>query len=541
MIELGDSTEGTLGDGVWFSDIFYSAAKSRFTGGVLVQSDEGDRTIFFREGSPVYAGGAGFATHHIGDLLIKAGQCDQDALAKALQEQQALGEGGPLLGTLLVANAHVNPDEIKRAVRQQVSLRLALVMSQNSGTFRAAAGESPRIREIGIKTDTWPIFFSLVVRNAADGEMKAISRDLLGHSVRAKASAIPDDFEAIGDAKRVLHYLEKPRKPDQLERALKNRKLVRGLLRALSLAGALEKLPVKKGIPIPKATLLKGQRGISTAELEPQPRASTPAPRRSSSVSKPKKPHPIVKEVDKLHAELKEKNHFEKLGATEKSTAAELRSLFTALAKKYHPDAFPNEVPEETKIKAREISATFNEAYQTLSSEEKRAEYLALLHDDRIKGDARKAELIRDAEVKNKMGVVMLRKREYQKAREFFKYSTEADPSSGEYKANLAWSMYADPAMDREEAIEQAYALLLEALKSSQPSAQIHYYTGQVLKAQEKIPEATHHFGEALRLDRDHKEAGRELRLLKMRNKKQIEEDRNKKGGSALSRLFKRS
>ena len=129
----------------------------------------------------------------------------------------------------------------------------------------------------------WPLFFDTLQASASDGELKRLARDLLGQSVRATAGLIPAELVPSAEQKRLLHYLEKPRKPDQLERAMKNRRLVRGMLRALTLIGALDTLPVKKAIPIPKATLLKGQHGI--AEFTPPPRETTPSTARSSTSS----------------------------------------------------------------------------------------------------------------------------------------------------------------------------------------------------------------------------------------------------------------
>lgn len=538
MIDLSSATEGTFAPGSWFSDLFFCAVRTRFTGGVLVHATSGLCTLWFKNGAPVHAGGAGFQKHFLGQLLMQENRCSQAAIDAALAEQERLGPNGALLGTLLVANAGVSPEHVKRLVQKQTELRMREVMQLEGVRYQAAPGEDARIKQLGVKLEPWPSFFAALQSSAADGELKALSNELLGQAVQVNEKRLPREYEASRDEKRILAYLTKPRKPDQLERALSNRRVVRGFLRGLDLLGALERLPAKQGIPIPKATLLKGQMGVSTPE--PLPRASTPAPRvREREPSKPRVNvnHPIVKEVDVLHASLKSKSHFDLLGATDKTSPSELRTLFTALAKKYHPDAFPSDVPDASKEKAREIAAALNDAYQTLTNDEARAHYIALLSDDRIKGDARKAELIREAEVKSQMGVVMLKKREYQKAREFFRFAMEADESNGAYKAFFGWSMFADPKFDRKEALDKAYPLMLEGLKTSPKDPNIHYYLGQILKSQNRMNEAMHHFKEALRADRKHTDAERELRLLKMRKDK----DSDTKERSPLSRLFKRS
>jgi tetratricopeptide (TPR) repeat protein len=203
------------------------------------------------------------------------------------------------------------------------------------------------------------------------------------------------------------------------------------------------------------------------------------------------------------------------------------------LQKKFHPDAFIGISDEEVVQVIRELSARINEAYNVLSNEKSRAEYISLLS-SRFKGDARKMERTRDAEVKHQMGMVMLKKKDFQKAREYFNFAIQSDPECGEYKASMAWAIFADPKTERSEANSKAYALLLEALKSS-PSASTHYYAGQVLKARDQLDEALFHFMRAVKLDPKHAEAQREVRLLSSRKTK----DGNTAAG-LLNKIFKR-
>lgn len=66
------------------------------------------------------------------------------------------------------------------------------------------------------------------------------------------------------------------------------------------------------------------------------------------------------------------KNYYETLGVTNKATDEELKSAFRKLARQYHPDLHPGD--ENAANKFKEI----NEAYETLSDAQKRAEYDAM-------------------------------------------------------------------------------------------------------------------------------------------------------------------
>ncbi len=66
---------------------------------------------------------------------------------------------------------------------------------------------------------------------------------------------------------------------------------------------------------------------------------------------------------------MKQKNYYEILGVTRRSTKEEIKLAYRKLAKKYHPDTNKNN--EEAEAKFKDI----NEAYDTLTNEDKRRRY----------------------------------------------------------------------------------------------------------------------------------------------------------------------
>jgi tetratricopeptide (TPR) repeat protein len=165
---------------------------------------------------------------------------------------------------------------------------------------------------------------------------------------------------------------------------------------------------------------------------------------------------------------------------------------------------------------------------------------MILLADKRIRGDMKKVDKVRDAETKAKMGAVMLRKKEYRQARDFFRIAMEMDPETAEYKAHYAWAIFANPDNDREKALQEALPLIREALAKDGTSAAIQFYMGQLQKALGKEKEALHHFRQAFKQDSKHADAQREIRLLELREQKRKEEGKGGGKSGIVSRLFKR-
>lgn len=533
MVVLSPKNSGEIGKDVFFSDLYAAAIATRFTGAILVRAPK-DQAVFFRGGVPVHASGSGFEGNHLGELLLKNGDVTADALNAALDKQERAQGQRPLLGLLLMADAGVQRDALKRAMIAQTEARTLSMFAIADGTWQSGDGENARIKEIGVPASSPSLLLNGIKQHASDDELRAMSDALLGRAVQVvSASALPELGFDEAD-RQVLRYLEKPRKPDQLERAVNNRRTVRAMLRVLSLMDKLKLGSATSAIPISKKS--GGTQDIrptgDLAETTPTPRSTVPA----TPTPPPKKERvdaALISEARALHAELDNKTHFEILGVTEATNPAELRKAFTAMQKRFHPDAFIGVTDEDLLQVVRELSARMNEAYSTLTNEKTRAEYIALLG-GRFKGDARKQDRSRDADVKHQMGLVMLKKREYQKARELFNVAMQFDPEQGEYKASMAWAIFADPKTERGEANAKAYALLLDALRTH-PTAMVHYYQGQVLKARNQNDEALYHFKRANELDPKNPEAAREFRLMSSRKGKSKESS-----GGLLDKIFKR-
>lgn len=69
------------------------------------------------------------------------------------------------------------------------------------------------------------------------------------------------------------------------------------------------------------------------------------------------------------------KSLYDVLGVDENATESEIKSAYRKLAKHYHPDTYPPDLPEKEKEERRKEFVTISEAYDVLSDVEKRAIY----------------------------------------------------------------------------------------------------------------------------------------------------------------------
>ena len=528
MIERDKNTDGALGSGDPFSVLYVACLQAQLNGELVIWDDDAgcEGRIAFRDGHPFHVGGEAFAEHPIGRVLLELGSVDTGDIEVAVETQKSVPPGeAPLLGEILGQALVLDDGAIESALEIQTKRRLIGAFSIANGMWRCQWAKREDFTRGGAAIDGWTVLIPGVRESTDDKALRRLNDDLLGHSVMLTCTV--EEAHAFGhDAadEPILISLEKPRKPDQLEREIGNRRHVRAVLLALSLAGKLERLPAHKGVPFAKTPRRSKTEGaapaprIERASTSAQPKPTEPKPRPAKASADTKK---LADDIKAAAKGIDDRSCFDLLGATESTPKDDLRVAYTDLVRKYHPDALSQQgLPQDVLDLAAELSGKLNEAYDTLTDDRKRAEYLRLYHDDRIKGSSRKKALLDDAQTKFKMALVLLKKRNYTQARELLKYATESDGKNGTYKAYFAWSLWTDPSLLIDVVGPKVMDLLAAAVKLAPDDAQAHYFYGAVLKVRGDLAKAQKFFRKTLEIDPRHVEATRELRLMRMRQKK---------------------
>jgi curved DNA-binding protein CbpA len=203
---------------------------------------------------------------------------------------------------------------------------------------------------------------------------------------------------------------------------------------------------------------------------------------------------------------------FTRLGLDRGAGRDQVRQAYFRLAKQLHPDRFLSPGLSDLAGEVKDLFAALNEAYESLSDDRRRADYLARTAKAGGTVGAAQAEV---ANLDFQKGEACLRTRDFARARGFYEAAIRVNPRP-EYQAALAWALCFDPkAPDRGRGKE----LLSAALKD--PSCDRAAYTAAMVARDEGDEDAAERmFRIALKANPGHVEAEREIRLIEARRRR---------------------
>lgn len=280
----------------------------------------------------------------------------------------------------------------------------------------------------------------------------------------------------------------------------------------------------------------------------PPPRPSEPMPPPASTADRRRA------EVEAKLAAVEREDHFQALGVGREATTGEVRAAYFGLALQFHPDKLPRELAD-LKRRVGELFARINAAYETLSDEARRAEYVqSLANGSQSGGAAREDEQDKVARVMGavqeaKKAEILMRKNDLAGAEAMAQRAAEADPEDPGHKTLLIWIKAqrrgTPPALEEGRTSPFYDDLLaeLDAVLHKEPSYErALLYRGVLLKRSGRAERALRDFTKAAELNPQNLDAVREVRLHEMRT-------RGKKGsggsgeegrGGLFGKLFKR-
>jgi curved DNA-binding protein CbpA len=233
-------------------------------------------------------------------------------------------------------------------------------------------------------------------------------------------------------------------------------------------------------------------------------------------------------------ASIGQQTYFEILGIEPDSPSSEVQSSYFELARLWHPDRIPAEL-SDLKPQVSRVFARINEAFQTLSHPERRAEYTELVRSGG--GTTRDREILEravDSAMLFQKGEIYFKKGDYAQAEMHVRQAVEADPEQPEYTALLAWiqahRLEATPA-HRHDYSRQIH-MLDEVIEKDPEYERARFYRGTLLKRSGKLDAAHADFRAVVKLNPRNIDAAREVRLFQMRKRDAPD--------GLLGRLFKK-
>lgn len=230
-----------------------------------------------------------------------------------------------------------------------------------------------------------------------------------------------------------------------------------------------------------------------------------------------------------------EEDSFKILGISRDTNDSGVKEAYFKLVKKFHPDANPH-FPREIRNKAEAIFTKVTQAYESVSTRDKRESYSYTKEADQIKD---KARVIYEAEVLFGEGEQNLRQRRYEEAADKFSKAFELNPEEAAYLGALAWATFLSYS-NKESIINDSIKQLEKAVSMNKNIADNFYYLGALHKFSENSSEAEKNFARAVEIDPEHIQAKRELRLLKNRKQGNKQNKSKKSKGGFWSSLFKK-
>ena len=547
--------------------VLLEALNQRSDGVLAVDHGGGTSRLWFRGGQPV---GAQVFTgfRPLGHMLLQAGKIDVDALSRSLAEMAATGRPQ---GEILVQLGVVSREDVDAALADQQSGYFALIAALDSGGFAFDQSQpvpdwtrGSKLSPLRTIVDALerPQAGALVIsalQPVAQGGARLASgyaevaehfrwseaeRALVGRLSRPAALEVffaPQDGVAPERARAMLAaLLLLGLAVPAAERAAPSGETVAGLtLEGMAAAAAaLGESPLLTPSPAValrrsdpaeakarrQRLLSKALQNIGVGPFGARP-TSTPPPAAMPAVGAGGAPAGVTPAAGQGRAapgtaeaalrqallevapRARERSLFTRLGLAEGAGKDEVKRAFLSIARQFHPDRFASPSLGDLKQVVSDFFTSVNEAYEVLSDDRKRNDYLAAQ-----KGGSANPQRAESARIDFQKGEACLRTRDFARARGFLESAVRADPRA-EYQAALAWTYVIDlSAKD----LAKARALAVEAAKDLKCD-RAQFVAGIVARDEGSEAEAERYFRAAVAVNPRHADALRELKLVEGR------------------------
>ncbi|UCE20976.1 MAG: J domain-containing protein, partial [Candidatus Aminicenantes bacterium] len=200
-----------------------------------------------------------------------------------------------------------------------------------------------------------------------------------------------------------------------------------------------------------------------------------------------------IADLEMLNQEIESKNYYEILGVARDATPKEIKKSYFEIARKYHPDRFDRELPQDSREMVEEVFGHITRAFQTLNNEKEKQDYDARL-DEPAEPD-RKA-LDQRADMKFRQGKTLFNREKYEEALVCFEEAVRIKSNKANYFLFLAKSESKIPSFN-----EKAEEDFHKALELEPWNAECYIALGEFYNQEGLSVKAKKQFKKALEID----------------------------------------
>ncbi len=468
------------------------------TGALIASRGQTRVGVQLRNGSPVGVSSSR-DRETLDAFLLRTGRIQREQ-HRRVAERVARGQGSAR--EILVASGILTEREVVSALRRQAEDRLFEVFGWSHGSYRFAEGRRLKAGStLEIARDPRQLVLDGVL---AASPLEHVRERLRKHASLYVSAADPDERQlaglelgAAGEA-----ALAELNGAGTLGELAGTNLFEPKLLYALWVAGGIQ-LHAE-----PTLTLLEEMHGI---EAPGDPAAAEAGPLG---------PEALAGSLRGLARRVLGHDDFAVLGVTAIASDAQRRSAYENLVAGIPSQALHSDDPEIRDL-ARRVRARIEEAYANLQDPETRRAY-SILQGEAEQGPGVEPDANRALEAERwfRRGEAALQKKSHDAAVEAFGMAAHLDPNEGEYLSHLGYAMYlSNP---RQEVVQrEAMEHIANGIKRSPERALSYVFLGRILRVKGDADTARKVLRRALRTDPHCHPAHQELRLLKLRERRE--------------------
>jgi hypothetical protein len=519
--------------------LYVYLSERRLTGTLVLRPADGpEASLYIRDGHALRIHTTEPA-HYLGRVLTDLGFMNEHQLRMSLERMKAERKQH---GQILIESGFIREAQLAEGLLQQANRKLRAIFRLAPATTYAYYADVDLVASAStdspIAIDLLPVTWRAINEYPNWDTVNATLQRVGAGRVQLARSADLSRCELLHDEAAAALALKSARTVDELADlglldARTCQLLVYFLLitKQVDVIGALvtdedptsqrfaRHSSIPAGPPSSAPDAMPGSGRISAASSVAGVASGTMPIATPSSASGASSPAERRVEIERVASSLESLDHFELLGVTRSVTGPEVSKAFMALAKRWHPDRLPPELAD-LKPTCAAIFAKLNEAHATLSSDEKRAQYVAQ------GGRASSTSVVDSAVASSLTAAAAFQKAEFflgrgdlAEAERLARQALELDASAPEIQALAAW-IDGSKANAPPRVVEDAVVRLSRALEASDSMERAFVWRATLLKKLGRLTEAVSDFKRAVELNPHNIDAAREVRLYNMRQSK---------------------